>query len=156
MTMSPWTDDRIADLKRLWSEGLSATEIARRLPGTTRNAVLGKLHRLRLLGGRVAGKTARARPERGRPKPGRRRVGAARGILEPAPPPAAAELAGTVDRLERLGVRQCRWPIGDPKLDGFSFCGRRAAAGPYCPAHRGVAYLPGSAKRDRRAAWIAT
>ena len=49
---SPWTDDRVATLKRLWSDGLSAREIALELRGVTRNAVLGKLHRLDLLGGR--------------------------------------------------------------------------------------------------------
>ncbi|MCC6467254.1 MAG: global cell cycle regulator GcrA-like protein [Alphaproteobacteria bacterium] len=43
-----WTEQRVNDLQRLWSEGLSASQIARRLGGTTRNAVIGKVHRLGL------------------------------------------------------------------------------------------------------------
>ena len=45
-----WTDDRVEQLKNLWTEGLSASQIARALGGVTRNAVIGKVHRLGLAG----------------------------------------------------------------------------------------------------------
>ncbi len=45
-----WTEERVEKLKELWAEGLSASEIARVLGGVTRNAVIGKVHRLRLAG----------------------------------------------------------------------------------------------------------
>ena len=41
-----WTDERVEQLKKLWSEGLSASQIAKQLGGVTRNAVIGKVHRL--------------------------------------------------------------------------------------------------------------
>ena len=43
-----WTDERVETLKRMWSEGLSASAIAKELGGVTRNAVIGKVHRLGL------------------------------------------------------------------------------------------------------------
>lgn len=139
MTAMPWTDDRVATLTHLWADGRSAREIATQLRGVTRNAVLGKLHRLGKLGARpkVAAKTRATRPAPP-PRPDRRT----------GPPPsralssraAAPEGPGEVASVERLGRHDCRWPIGDPRAVGFSFCGRRAACGPYCPAHRAVAY----------------
>jgi GcrA cell cycle regulator len=45
-----------------------------------------------------------------------------------------------VRRLEDLPNRACHWPLGDPQAADFAFCGRRAATGPYCPAHAAVAY----------------
>src|ERR1700759_4976771 len=62
MTQANWSDDRVEQLKTLWTEGLSASQIARALGGVTRNAVIGKVHRLGLAG--------RARPSRAeRPRP---------------------------------------------------------------------------------------
>src|SRR4051812_9430640 len=49
-TVGGWTDDRVASLKKLWLEGLSASQIAKQLGGVTRNAVIGKVHRLGLSG----------------------------------------------------------------------------------------------------------
>src|ERR1700690_1424134 len=56
-----WTDDRVEQLKNLWTEGLSASQIARALGGVTRNAVIGKVHRLGL-----AGRASPSRAERPR------------------------------------------------------------------------------------------
>src|SRR5215471_15563844 len=50
MTQANWSDDRVEQLKTLWTEGLSASQIARALGGVTRNAVIGKVHRLGLAG----------------------------------------------------------------------------------------------------------
>jgi len=46
----PWSDDRITTLSKLWQDGLSASQIAKQLGGVTRNAVIGKIHRLGLSG----------------------------------------------------------------------------------------------------------
>jgi len=54
-----WTDERVELLKKLWSEGLSASQIAAELGGVSRNAVIGKVHRLKLSG---RGKTTKASP----------------------------------------------------------------------------------------------
>ena len=46
-----------------------------------------------------------------------------------------------------LGAHMCKWPIGDPSLDSFTFCGRRSGEGPYCMEHSQVAYQPSQAKK---------
>ena len=61
MTQTNWSDDRVEQLKTLWTEGLSASQIARALGGVTRNAVIGKVHRLGL-----AGRASPSRSERPR------------------------------------------------------------------------------------------
>lgn len=142
MTASPWTEDRIQRLRALWGKGLSASEIAARL-AVSRNAVLGKLHRLKLLGGR-SGRAATTRSRQQSPTAGA-------GIRPPArvPPRRDRSVAvmtleppGLVNRVEGLGRHLCRWPIGDPLSAAFSFCGRSASYGPYCLDHRRVAYRP--------------
>ena len=70
-----WTDERVELLKKLWAEGLSASQVAKQLGGVTRNAVIGKVHRLGLSGRATPSRPARARPQaprtlvRGRPDP---------------------------------------------------------------------------------------
>jgi GcrA cell cycle regulator len=46
-----------------------------------------------------------------------------------------------------LGAHMCKWPIGDPATEGFTFCGRRSSDGPYCNEHASVAYQPAQAKK---------
>ncbi len=134
-----WTDQRVERLITLWSEGLSAAEIAERLGGVTRNAVLGKLHRLKRLG---------RRPRMSGPKPAarlRHRSAAARRPPQAAPRPAAKPdpaVGGLAPSLEKLRPHACHWPIGDPRAADFAFCGRPAGVGSYCCAHRRVAYRP--------------
>src|SRR5690606_16642364 len=70
-----WTDERVELLKKLWAEGLSASQVAKQLGGVTRNAVIGKVHRLGLSGRATPSRPARSRPQaprtlvRGRPDP---------------------------------------------------------------------------------------
>lgn len=152
MTLSPraagpsggWTDDAVETLTRLWRAGdLSAAMIARRL-GVTRNAVLGKIHRLGLSATRATRSTPRAPPRAPPARPRRpRRVS----LPPPTPAPQPAALMalaqsgpGLVARLEDLPRGACHWPLGDPQAADFLFCGRRAEVGPYCPAHAGLAY----------------
>lgn len=164
-----WTDDRVELLKRLWAEGLSASQIAGELGNVTRNAVIGKVHRLGLSG--------RAKPARSAPVRARRPRNPARGgasgyatlgntalkvEADPAPAarPAPAPVAELVVPREEgksileLTEQTCKWPIGDPGTDDFYFCGRRAETGmPYCAHHARVAYQPlQDRRREKRAA----
>lgn len=150
-----WTDDRVENLKKLWQDGLSASQIAKQLGGVTRNAVIGKVHRLGLSGRATPSKPAR--PVFKAPRPQRPAVSAPaapRRISEPAiqaeamPSPVryVDEAPGSATVLT-LGAHMCKWPIGDPSSDGFTFCGRRQSEGPYCVEHARVAYQPVQQKK---------
>jgi GcrA cell cycle regulator len=150
-----WTDERVETLKKLWLDGLSASQIAKQLGGVTRNAVIGKVHRLGLSG--RAAPSHPSRPAFKQPRP-------PRPISMPAPRQRAAEprpaapvpavrqvpfveLPGTATVLT-LGAHMCKWPIGDPSTDDFTFCGRRATEErPYCIDHARVAYAPPQGKK---------
>lgn len=111
-----WTDDKIKQLKKLWSKGKSTVEIAKEL-GISKNAVVGKVHRLEL---------------KNRPSPIKKKEGIAR-------TPTAQKKQNMT--LMDLRINSCRWPIGDPKEPHFHFCGADTALGkPYCPAHCKIAY----------------
>lgn len=124
-----WTDERVEKLRELWGAGKSASEIADELGNVSRNAVIGKAHRLGLSG----------RPSPIKSKPGGKAKAA------PKEPPGVTILT--------LTERMCRWPIGDPKEPGFCFCGKPSNPGvPYCPAHAAIAYQNPNKKRDEEAA----
>jgi GcrA cell cycle regulator len=164
-----WTDERVELLAKMWSEGLSASQIAAALGGgVTRNAVIGKVHRLGLSGRARAGAPAQPRP----PKPTRAPThpiamsdpmrpnsgfsSVAKPKVEEAPVPAwasAVELPVS-QRVTILELRDsmCRWPLGDPARPEFGFCGQRAATGlPYCGAHCRIAYQPAAERKRLRA-----
>jgi GcrA cell cycle regulator len=147
-----WTEDRVGALKKLWLEGQSASQIAKQLGGgVTRNAVIGKVHRLGLSGRAAPSQPARAtfRPARPRPAQPTQAPSAPRRIEAVQPRPAAApsvpapmpDLPGTATVMT-LGAHMCKWPIGDPSSNEFSFCGRRSSEGVYCVEHARVAYQP--------------
>ena len=149
-----WTEDRVGALKKLWLEGQSASQIAKQLGGgVTRNAVIGKVHRLGLSGRAAPSQPARATFRPSRPRPAApptqapsapRRIEAAqpRAVAPVAPTPAQVpDLPGTATVMT-LGAHMCKWPIGDPSSSEFSFCGRRASEGVYCQEHARVAYQP--------------
>jgi GcrA cell cycle regulator len=142
-----WADGaRIERLKRLWAEGHSAEIIAAMLGETTRNAVIGKVHRLGLPGRRTVSRSCSIRRPFGH---------AARRSAPPLPPrppvaralpvPVQLELPGTAAiSVRTLRPSHCRWPHGDPKRPGFHFCGRQKAAGSsYCLHHAAVAVRAG-------------
>lgn len=143
-----WTVERVDQLKSLWTEGLSASQIARALgEGITRNAVIGKVHRLGL-----AGRATPSRAERPR-LPAAPRLHHLR-VREPEPPVVEEEPLiledGSFVGVLAINDRMCRWPIGDPSADEFHFCGRNPKNGsPYCEAHARKAYQPHQI-RDRR------
>lgn len=174
-----WTDERVEKLKKLWSEGLSASQIAAQLGGVSRNAVIGKVHRLNLPGRAKAGGTqSAARPKRpaapATPRPSNfaARPVAARPAARPAgntlakeeidadfdaqlPVPANGNAAAVpmARRLEltQLTERTCKWPIGDPLNDDFHFCGNESPDNsPYCIYHQRLAYQPSAERRRVR------
>ena len=157
-----WTDERVELLKKLWQEGLSASQIAKQLGGVTRNAVIGKVHRLGLSGRAAPSKPARTvfkapRPARpaAAPSAPRRLVEPSALTATPVPVRYVDETPGTATVLT-LGAHMCKWPIGDPSADSFTFCGRRNEGdGPYCPQHAQVAYQPAQAKKKSSAAELA-
>ena len=156
MSESGWSETRVTTLSQLWLDGLSASQIARQLGGVTRNAVIGKVHRLGLSGRASASAPARA-PRSATPRPKRpRRVVVAAPSLRKSPgrPPVQAyapspEEPGLIGDMVQLGAHACKWPIGDPKGADFSFCGRQAD-GRYCTAHEQQGVRPGTAWRADR------
>lgn len=151
-----WTDERVENLKKLWQDGLSGSQIAKQLGGITRNAVIGKVHRLGLSGRAAPSKPARPvfkapQAPRSLAPAAPRRIAepvVAEEVSEPVPAPVRYldEVPGSATILT-LGAHMCKWPIGDPSNDGFTFCGRRQDDGPYCLEHARVAYQPAQAKK---------
>ena len=154
-----WTDERVETLKKLWLDGLSASQIAKQLGGVTRNAVIGKVHRLGLSGRATPSQPQRPAFKAPRaPRPAIAASPAPRRAIEPAlsaqlpVPSLAPEEPGTATVLT-LGAHMCKWPIGDPASDSFTFCGRRSdREGPYCAEHARVAYQPQQKKTGRSGA----
>ena len=159
-----WTDERVETLRKLWLDGLSASQIAKQLGGVTRNAVIGKVHRLGL-----SGRAAPSQPARTvfkAPRPARPVQPAAPRRVEPqvASQPLAPvqprrivydETPGSATVLT-LGAHMCKWPIGDPSADSFTFCGKRSDAdGPYCVQHAQVAYQPQQSRKKSGATELA-
>jgi len=152
-TIVNWTDERVEKLKKLWSEGLSASQIAAQLGGVSRNAVIGKVHRLSLPGRAKAGGTTASRSQKRATVPthaGQSRPQATsfapRTITRTVTRPSGATMLKEdieVDIMEvmetssnnvvvpifkrvpliRLTERTCKWPIGDPLKEDFCFCG---------------------------------
>ncbi len=159
-----WNDERVELLKKLWAEGLSASQIAGRLGSVTRNAVIGKVHRLGLSGRATTTrmKSHRPRPRAGvvkRPpaKPRFAQTGntALRALyqadVEPYVPPVEEIEIPLHERksIQTLEECHCRWPIGDPQEAGFHFCGKNKVAGlPYCEFHARRAFQPPQARRS--------
>lgn len=118
-----WTDERIELLKKDWAGGFSASQIAGRLGGCTRNAVIGKANRLGL------SQSDKPRLTFSRPKP-----------QEIELPPDQSPCAVT---FLQLAAHHCRWPIGDSP---FMYCGARRDDGSYCLRHHRISYT----KPERR------
>ena len=140
-----WNDERVELLKKLWADGLSASQIAGRLGGVTRNAVIGKVHRLGLSGRATTSRMKSHRP-RVRSQNAAKRLMKPRfanvgnpalrqlylGDTEPYTPPAEELVIPMNERkyIQTLTEVSCRWPIGDPQLADFHFCGKKKVNGP--------------------------
>lgn len=171
-----WTDERVEKLKKLWAEGLSASQIAAQLGGVSRNAVIGKVHRLSLPGRAKAGGNQASRPAKRATSAPRapnyasqrtttRTVSRSAGatalkevieteVFEEAEIQPASNVVVPISRrlgLTELTERTCKWPVGDPMKDDFHFCGNDSPeSSPYCAYHARLAYQP-SAERRRAA-----
>lgn len=151
-----WTQERVTLLKKLWADGLSAAQIANKMGGVTRNAVIGKVHRLGL-----SGRATPAKPQRGRSAPADRKDddGAAKSS-RPEMKPVIPEPEFIAPLVLEGGVRttvttiknnMCKWPIGDPAGDDFHFCGQPTLSGKsYCAYHAHLAFQPPQRRGERR------
>lgn len=145
-----WTEERVEELKKLWGEGHSASQIAARMGGVTRNAVIGKVHRLGLSGRAAPAKPKAVHAE----EPREVKAEAApkrpvRTVLRDLPP--ITDLGSDRLTVSTIGTDECKWPIGDPASEEFHFCGQSASGGkPYCAYHAQLAFQPSTARRDRR------
>lgn len=161
-----WTDERVELLRKLWNEGLSASQVAAEIgAGITRNAVIGKIHRLGLAQRAKAPTAARPRlAKQQRPQAQVRAhapsvVGnvalalAPRAVAAPDARPQEEVVIPISERVTLMELREtmCRWPIGDPTSAEFRFCGAKSpiGGGAYCGVHAQIAYQP---TQDRRRA----
>ena len=122
---SVWDEEKLDKLKKLWDEGLPITKIGIEI-GVSRNAIAGKAHRLGL-------------PKRNSP-------------ISKSGDPRKNQVSSLKENTKQLPLKlvlrevewsrnRCCWPIGDPKLPGFSFCGTSIIPGrPYCEEHSNLAY----------------
>ena len=157
-----WTPERIQHLRTLWAEGHSTEEIGRRM-GITKNAVVGKAHRLNLPARPSPIKRQDPRPPR-LPRQGRKPSLPPLTVLTLAPPAAsvvAPKLAvsalpfkAAVEPARRpaaysQSARSCCWPIGEPGRPGFHFCGDPVVTPnrPYCDDHCSLAYVKKTVRR---------
>jgi len=172
-----WTDERVEQLRQAWLEGKSASQIANLLGhGLTRNAVIGKVHRLGLAGraktsngGGVAGSHPRpsqvlqnarsASPPRSAPSHAARIVRGATALAIQSQALAEAQPQEIESVVLPMSVRvtivelketMCRWPLGDPTSPDFRYCGSPNLAGPYCQYHGRLAYQPADTRRRER------
>ena len=144
-----WTDERESKLKELWAKGHTASQIAEILGGTTRNAVIGKAHRLKLAGRASSTKQTKIvkklavsgenKDEKHISRRNRFRSLLLDKNFEPENP----------KKLEELDDQNCRWPIGHPDQESFYFCGRSPVEGfSYCKLHVLYAFQPKNPKEE--------
>ena len=143
-----WTEEKVAKLKELWSKGHTASQIAEALGDTTRNAVIGKAHRLNLEARAPSKKSSQTsisvnRPVRRGSAPISRKAKFQSILLdknfEPENPKS----------LEELTDQTCKWPIGHPNEEKFYFCGRKPEGEfPYCKLHVLYAFQPRGTKEE--------
>lgn len=176
-TIATWTDERIAELTKLWTEGLSCSHIAKRLGGVTRSAIIGKVHRLGLPG-RLEPNNAGIAKRRHRRIQDYKQI-ASGYFAKPKKPVPAAVLAdaaaskkppvlalirraqtaldplpqadGTLVSILSLEAGMCKFPHSDTRADDFAFCGRPADKGTYCGHHHSICFKPSEEQRRRRA-----
>jgi GcrA cell cycle regulator len=173
-----WTDVLVTQLENLWAQGFSASQIAGALGGgISRNAVIGKAHRMKLNGRALAPISADEKREREAEY--QRKYNATRRLqrnvthtvrtarIARAVTQRKSSLAFAYEIIEvakedvapigqgctilELNEHTCRWPIGDPARPDFYFCGALPLPGlPYCGAHCRLAYTPSPARSDKR------
>ena len=144
-----WTEEKVAKLRELWGKGSTASQIAEIIGGISRNAVIGKAHRLNL-SAKIKTRTATSNQnfenslEEKNVKIKRSRRSKFKSLIiekdfEPENP----------KQLEELDESCCKWPIGHPDEKSFYFCGRTSLKDfSYCKLHLLYAYQPKGKKED--------
>tara|TARA_Y100001936_G_scaffold237533_1_gene268209 strand:- start:1452 stop:1946 length:495 start_codon:yes stop_codon:yes gene_type:complete len=144
-----WTEEKVAKLKELWGKGNTASQIAEILGGISRNAVIGKAHRLNL-SAKIKTRTATSNQkfdnsleEKNNNKSRGRRSKFKSLIIEKDFEPE------NPIQLEELNENTCKWPIGHPNEKSFYFCGRSSLKDfSYCKLHLLYAYQPKGKRED--------
>ena len=144
-----WTEEKVAKLKELWGKGSTASQIAEIIGGISRNAVIGKAHRLNL-SSKIKTRNASSiqnydnNSEENNSKQKRGRKSKFKSLIiekdfEPENP----------KKLEELDESSCKWPIGHPEEESFYFCGRSSLKDfSYCKLHLLYAYQPRGKKEE--------
>jgi|SRR5690625_4922937 len=148
-----WTPERTEELSQLWNAGHSASAIGKKL-GVSKNAVVGKAHRMKL-----PPRPSPIRRQSKTPAPARKAAPALAKPAAAAPNPVAVATnkktspSPAIQTQAHPNPRKCQWPFGDPAKPGFHFCEEAAVPGkPYCAEHCAAAYVVRSRERRSRAA----
>ena len=145
-----WTEEKVESLKKLWGSGKTASQIAEIIGGISRNAVIGKAHRLNL-SAKIKTRTATSNKNFNESTNEKNIQAAKRGrkskfkslIIEKDFEPENPK------QLEELDENSCKWPIGHPDEKSFYFCGRSSLKDfSYCKLHLLYAYQPKGKKED--------
>ena len=139
--MTTWTPERIATVTRLWDEGLTTAEIGRAI-GMSKNAIVGKAHRLQLPPRPSPIRQGKSTPSAPKAANGRKPAAAPVVVMSQVRP--RAPVSHPV-----VGNAACKWPIGHPDEPGFHFCSEHALLGkPYCMEHYRRAYVVAKPRSD--------
>ena len=144
-----WTDEKVNKLKELWGKGKTASQIAEIIGGISRNAVIGKAHRLNLEARAPSKKSSTIN-----------RQDSTKQIKKSIQPMSRKSRFQSIlldknfesekpTTLENLTEKTCKWPIGHPNEEKFYFCGRKPEGEfPYCKLHVLYAFQPKNQKED--------